>query len=107
MPPKAKAVKKSPKKALKETIKEPLEADNESKIPQIDTPEAILSAGILPMFITSGTLKLFNIIVGETVTKENTRILISKEDLLKDIQARLSISDFQPAKQQITVNFNL
>ena len=71
MPPKPKAAKSSsPKATSKGASKNSLEAEDDLMIQQNDTPEAILAAGILPMFITSGTLKIFNIVVGETVTKE-------------------------------------
>lgn len=95
MPPKAK-----PEKVEKQTKV----IEDELKIQENETPESILIAGILPMFITSSTLKIFNIVIGESVTKENPKMMISREDLLLDIRTRLSISDFQPAKTQITVN---
>ena len=75
---------------------------NEPAVP-LD-PEAVIRDGILPLFLTTATLKLFDIQIGENgVSKTNPMKYVPKEDLVKDIQARLSISDFMPAKQQIFV----
>ncbi len=61
--------------------------------------------GILPLFLTTVTLKIFDIRIGENVTKEAPMSSIRKQDLLQDIQTRMAISDFQPAKHQIMVGF--
>ncbi|KAJ3195007.1 WD repeat-containing protein 63, partial [Irineochytrium annulatum] len=62
---------------------------------------AILAEGILPLFLTSMTQELFKIKTGEDLTAEKPIKIIPKADLMADIQARLAISDFQPAKAQI------
>ncbi|KAJ1559288.1 WD repeat-containing protein 63 [Cladochytrium tenue] len=57
--------------------------------------------GVLPLFLTSMTQDLFKVRTGEDVTPERPAKVVPKADLLADIQARLAISDFQPAKAQI------
>lgn len=66
-------------------------------------PEETIKNSILPLFLTTATLKLFDIRIGDNVSKENPLIMIQKKQLMEDIQTRLAISDFQPAKQQILV----
>ncbi|KAI9344780.1 WD40-repeat-containing domain protein [Zopfochytrium polystomum] len=61
----------------------------------------IPAAGILPLFLTSMTQELFKVKTGEDITAERPVKIIPKADLLADVQARLAISDFQPAKAQI------
>ncbi|KAI9002305.1 WD40-repeat-containing domain protein [Gaertneriomyces semiglobifer] len=57
--------------------------------------------GIMPLFLTSMTQELFKVRAGEDVTAEKPIKLIPKADLLSDLQARLAIGDFYPAKQVI------
>ncbi|KND04124.1 uncharacterized protein SPPG_01562 [Spizellomyces punctatus DAOM BR117] len=58
-------------------------------------------AGIFPLFLTTMTQDLFKVRVGEDVTAEKPIKMIPKADILSDLQARLAIGDFYPAKQAI------
>ncbi|KAJ3109442.1 WD repeat-containing protein 63 [Phlyctochytrium planicorne] len=65
--------------------------------PNVEIP----TEGILPLFLTSMTQELFHVKSNDEVTAEKPIKIIPKADFLSDIQARLAISDFQPAKAYI------
>lgn len=66
-----------------------------------NSPE--LLQGVMPLFLTGMTQELFKVKIGEDVTTDKMFKIIPKPDFLSDIQTRLAISDFQPAKSRILV----
>jgi hypothetical protein len=87
--------------ATEEVVEDILDADQER--------DRRIRAGILPLFLTSVTQGMFKIRsedfppVEEGAGTVMCFKMIPKADLLADIQARLVMSDFHPAKTQITV----
>ncbi|KAJ3414206.1 WD repeat-containing protein 63 [Chytridiales sp. JEL 0842] len=77
----------------KPPVGEPIPLGN----PSVEIP----TDGILPLFLTTMTQDLFKIKGHEDLTVDKPIKVIPKADLLADIQARLAISDFQPAKAAI------
>ncbi|KAJ3291525.1 WD repeat-containing protein 63 [Borealophlyctis nickersoniae] len=57
--------------------------------------------GTMPLFLTTATQELFKVKGGEDLTAENPFKMIPKADLIADLNARLAIGDFYPAKQMI------
>ncbi|KAK6099299.1 hypothetical protein MT418_000733 [Batrachochytrium dendrobatidis] len=60
-----------------------------------------LIEGTMPLFLTGTTQDIFKIKIGENVNINTMFKVIPKSDLISDIQTRLAISDFYPAKQII------
>eukprot|EP01116_Phalansterium_solitarium_P006606 TRINITY_DN1892_c0_g3_i2.p1 TRINITY_DN1892_c0_g3~~TRINITY_DN1892_c0_g3_i2.p1 ORF type:complete len:826 (+),score=283.39 TRINITY_DN1892_c0_g3_i2:183-2660(+) len=60
-----------------------------------------LPPGIEPVSLSAATLKIFNVRIGETVTKEKPYITLSREALLADISSRAILSDFYPLRARI------
>ncbi|KAJ3219382.1 WD repeat-containing protein 63 [Dinochytrium kinnereticum] len=88
------AAAQTPSKSLEKSFgSEAFSAPN----PNLEIP----AEGILPLFLTTMTQELFHVKTNEEVTAEKPIKIIPKADLLSDIQARLAISDFQPAKAYI------
>lgn len=59
--------------------------------------------GIIPLFLSTATQQIFEIVSDSDVTAENPNKLIPKEKFLEDVKNRAAVSDFQPYKQKITV----
>ncbi|KAJ3331023.1 WD repeat-containing protein 63 [Blyttiomyces sp. JEL0837] len=65
-------------------------------------PNAVIPPeGIIPLFLTSMTQDMFKIKTGEDLTVDKPIKIVPKADIVSDIQSRLAISDFHPAKAQI------
>ncbi|KAI2649391.1 Dynein axonemal intermediate chain 3 [Labeo rohita] len=56
---------------------------------------------IFPLVLTSATQELFGCQADEDVTGENPYKLLKKEDIIKDMKTRASVSDFSPVKQLV------
>ncbi|CAH8834018.1 unnamed protein product [Trichobilharzia szidati] len=54
-----------------------------------------------PIFLSKPTQQIFNIVTDEQITKQSPTILISKLDILKDLQLRAAVSDFSVQKAAI------
>ncbi|KAJ3118520.1 WD repeat-containing protein 63 [Phlyctochytrium bullatum] len=65
--------------------------------PDVEMP----AEGIFPLFLTTMTQELFHVKSNEEVTAEKPIKIIPKADIVSDIQSRLAISDFHPAKSYI------
>jgi hypothetical protein len=87
-----------------ETVKPPLDKPPVGEAIAPGNPNAEISVdGIMPLFLTTMTQDLFKIKGHEDLTPEKPIKVIPKADFLADIQARLVISDFHPAKSAILV----
>lgn len=92
----------SPQSALSNSRQQIQESDSRLEEQAL---EKRIRAGILPLFLTSATQGLFKIRQEDFPNPETQPFkMIPKADLLSDIQTRLAISDFYPAKQQILVH---
>ncbi len=60
---------------------------------------------IFPLVLTSATQELFGCRADEDLTGENPYKLLKKEDIIKDMKTRASVSDFSPVKQLVLVRF--
>ncbi|XP_073678880.1 dynein axonemal intermediate chain 3 [Garra rufa] len=56
---------------------------------------------IFPLVLTSATQEMFGCRADEDVTGENPYKLLKKEDIIKDMKTRASVSDFSPLKQLV------
>ena len=74
------------------------------KDPVEDKPT--IPEGIIPVFLSTATQQIFNVIADSDVTDENPYKFLKKDQLLEDIQTRAAVSDFQPLKQTITVRLS-
>ncbi|TPX51495.1 hypothetical protein SeLEV6574_g00261 [Synchytrium endobioticum] len=83
------------------TTSSPTDALNKLSTP-IPITLNIPSEGVLPLFITGPTQDMFKIKASEDLTREKPFKLIPKADLLSDIHVRIAISDWYPAKKEIT-----
>jgi len=63
--------------------------------------EAEVPPGIFPIFLTNTTQQMFSVVSGTDVTEKAPCKRVSVAEILKDIQFRGVISDWQPAKSQI------
>ncbi|EKX50168.1 hypothetical protein GUITHDRAFT_161883 [Guillardia theta CCMP2712] len=57
--------------------------------------------GVFPIFLTNTTQQMFHVVSGTDVTEQAPYKRVSVAEILKDIQFRGVISDWQPAKAQI------
>ena len=57
--------------------------------------------GIMPVFLTMTTQEMFKCVSGEDVTEEMPYKRVNIAAILKDINFRGVISDWQPAKKEI------
>jgi hypothetical protein len=69
-----------------------------------ETAQVQVPDGVVPVFLSTATQQIFNVIGDTDVTSDNPYKLIQKDQLLQDIQLRAAVSDFQPLKQKILVN---
>ena len=74
------------------------------KDPVEDKPT--IPEGIIPVFLSTATQQIFNVIADSDVTDENPYKFLKKDQLLEDIQTRAAVSDIQPLKQTITVRLS-
>ena len=70
-------------------------AEGEGKV---STPE-----GVIPIFLSTATQQIFEVVSDSDVTADKPHKLIPKEKFLEDVKNRAAVSDFQPFKQKISV----
>ena len=63
--------------------------------------ENVPPPGVIPLFLTGTTQEIFHIKADEDVTAAEPIKMVSKADILADVQFRGAISDFHPAKEGI------
>jgi WD40 repeat protein len=68
-----------------------------------ETAQVQVPDGVVPVFLSTATQQIFNVIGDTDVTSDNPYKLIQKDQLLQDIQLRAAVSDFQPLKQKILI----
>ena len=73
----------------------PEPAEGEGKVP---IPE-----GVIPIFLSTATQQIFEVVSDSDVTADKPHKPIPKEKFLQDVKNRAAVSDFQPHKQKITV----
>ncbi|KAA0184104.1 WD repeat-containing protein 63 [Fasciolopsis buskii] len=74
--------------------------EQKSKILDIFKRNELLP-GCVPIFLSQPTQQIFGLVAEENVTRANPGMIISKADILKDIQLRASVSDFSVQKDAI------
>ncbi|KAF6773675.1 WD repeat-containing protein 63 [Paragonimus kellicotti] len=60
-----------------------------------------LPEGCVPIFLSKPTQQIFNIVADEQITQSKPTAMVSKMDVLKDIQLRAAVSDFSVQKAAI------
>ena len=59
--------------------------------------------GVIPIFLSTATQQIFEVVSDSDVTADKPHKLIPKEKFLEDVKNRAAVSDFQPYKQKILV----
>ena len=93
---KGKGKKGKPKPTEEPVQEKPPEEPKEKK----DVPEP--PPGIVPLFFTTQTQQIFNILADVNVSKESPNAVLNKSAILQDLGTRKAISDFHPINELIS-----
>ncbi|XP_037070687.1 dynein intermediate chain 3, axonemal-like [Pollicipes pollicipes] len=96
----SKSPKNKGKRGRSKSQEEPVQAQ-----PQNGAQEAKVlpepPPGVVPLFLTTQTQQIFQILADVNVTRESPNVLLDKNALLEDINQRKAISDFFPINEVI------